>query len=269
MSEQEVRDGLAALVVDEPPLSFDPDSLMARADAATRRRRTLVGASSATLVVAAAAIALPIALRGGSGPTSGGVATPAHGGTVVTTTQAKPKFQWPPAHYPTPRYTVAQLQALGHQLQAEAKGIFMEAVPAASGITARVFAGESSTDYHDGQLTLNGSISYQTNAGKAAVDIEIFAGATGVGPGDACENDKGKHCQKKYLEDGSMTVSTSWQQDGTKAQTIRHYRLDGVVVIVTGYNNDGFNGELVHNLPKIPVSTAQLTKIAMDPDLTM
>lgn len=261
MSEQEVRDGLAALVVDEPPLSFDPDALMARADGATRRRRTLIGAGSATLAIAAAAVVLPIALRGGgAGPAS--VATPGHG-PVLTTAPSKPK----PSS--KPYYTVEQLKAKAHELQTETQRIFPQAVPQAAGTNVRLYQGESAEDYHDGQLTLNTAVSFHTTQGKAAVTVEIFAGGTGVPPAQACKNDGTKDCHTKVLDDGTTLIVENWKQDQLRAQTVRHDRPGGVVVVVTGFNTDGFVDAKVPYLSKIPVNTTQLTTIATDRALTM
>ncbi|HEV2783411.1 MAG TPA: hypothetical protein VGX25_28845 [Actinophytocola sp.] len=59
MSEQELREGLRAALVDEPALSFDPDMLITRARRESARRRTLVAAGVATTAVAVAAVAVP------------------------------------------------------------------------------------------------------------------------------------------------------------------------------------------------------------------
>jgi hypothetical protein len=79
MSEQDVRDGLWAAVSGEPPLSFDPDALMARADRDLRRRRALVGVGVATTAVAVAAVAVPTVLgspRGSGGAPQVGAGSP-------------------------------------------------------------------------------------------------------------------------------------------------------------------------------------------------
>jgi hypothetical protein len=272
MSEQEVRDGLAALVVDEPPLAFDPDALMAKADAAVRRRRTLVGAGSATLVIAAAAVALPITLRGGGGggsaPSAIGQATPGSA-PVVVTTPAKPTYKWPPAHYETPSYTVQGIENQAHKLQSEAKAIFPREVAKATDVKADLFQGEAQGDYHAGQLSLNGAVHYTTNQGNAAVEIEVFAGASAPAPADACVNDADQDCELKLMPGGAALLISNWRQGDLQARTVRHYRPDGVVVSVTGYNTDGFARERVPYLSTIPISGKGLTEIATDPDLTL
>jgi hypothetical protein len=267
MSEQEVRDGLAALVVDEPPLAFDPDALMAKADAAVRRRRTLVGASGATVVIAAAAVALPIVLRGG---TPGGVqATPGNSTVITTTVPAKPKFVWPPAHYEVPAYTVQTIEEAAHRLQNEAGRVFPRVVPEATNVHADLLAGEAEGDYNAGQLYLNGAVHYRTKLGKAAVDIQVSAGASVPGPTKSCPAGGDKTCKIRTLADGSMLVVTHWSQDKMKAVTVEHYRFDGVVVSVSGYNTDSFAERPTPDLSRIPVSEAQLTAIATDKALTL
>lgn len=68
MSEQELREGLRAAVADEPPLAFDPDTLMAKAKREVTRRRALFGAGMATTAVLVAAVTVPTLL----GPPRGG-----------------------------------------------------------------------------------------------------------------------------------------------------------------------------------------------------
>jgi hypothetical protein len=265
MSEQEVRDGLAALVVDEPPLAFDPDALMAKADAAIRRRRTLVGASGATVVIAAAAVALPIVLRGGT--PAGGQAAAGHSSVITTTTPAKPVFVWPPAHYEVPTYSVQQVEQAARRLQNEAKKTFPTIVREASNVGVDLFAGEAEGDYYAGQLTLNGAVHFTTKPGKAAVDIQVDAGATTPAPAETCAQEK--NCKVTFLPDGSALAVTRWNQDRTQALTVRHFRPDGVVVTVTGYNGDAFLPKPPPYLSTIPVSQQELTALATDPALTM
>lgn len=87
MSEQELRDGLRVAVLDEPPLSFDPDALMERATRELARRRALVGAGVATTAVAVAAVAVPTLL---GSPRGGGTGGRAGGPGVATELCARP-----------------------------------------------------------------------------------------------------------------------------------------------------------------------------------
>lgn len=266
MSEQEVRDGLATLVLDEPPLNFDPDALMAKADAAARRRRTLVGAGGATVVIAAAAVVLPITLRGGGGSTSAPV-TP---GAVITTTANKvPDFAWPPAHNVVPNYSVQDLEQAAHKLQNEAKRVLPTVLTDADDVRADLFAGEAEGDYNAGQLYLNGAVHYTTKLGKAAVDIQVSAGASVSSPAKVCADAGNSGCRIEPQKDGSAIVVTRWHQDKTQAVTVAHYRLDGVVVSVSGFNNDSFVRTPTPYLTRIPISEKQLTSLATDKALTM
>lgn len=264
MSEQELRDGLAALVVDEPPLNFDADALMAKADAAARRRRTLVGASGATVVIAAAAVALPITLRGGGNPNA--QTTP---GSVITTTAGPPSFVWPPAHNRVPSLTVEQVEQTAHELQNVTRRAFPRAVPTATGVRVDLFAGEAEGDYHAGQLNLNGAVHFATAQGKAAVDIEVNAGASTQSPGKTCVHESDASCKILPQADGTVLVVTRWGQDELQVLTVRHFRPDGVVVAVSGYNADTFLPKPTSYLAKIPVTENQLTALATDKGLTM
>ncbi|MET9628242.1 hypothetical protein ABZX92_12340 [Lentzea sp. NPDC006480] len=59
MSEQEIREGMLLAVWDEPPLDFDPDTLIRRVEQKKSRRRALVGVGVATAMIAVASLALP------------------------------------------------------------------------------------------------------------------------------------------------------------------------------------------------------------------
>ena len=59
MSEQEIREGMLLAVWDEPPLHFDPDTLIRRVEQRKSRRRALVGVGVATAMIAVASFALP------------------------------------------------------------------------------------------------------------------------------------------------------------------------------------------------------------------
>ncbi|KJK42094.1 hypothetical protein UK23_38905 [Lentzea aerocolonigenes] len=59
MSEQEIREGMLLAVWDEPPLDFDPDTLMRRVEQKKSRRRALVAVGVATAMIAVVSLALP------------------------------------------------------------------------------------------------------------------------------------------------------------------------------------------------------------------
>jgi hypothetical protein len=59
VSEQEIREGMLLAVWDEPPLDFDPDTLMRRVEQKKSRRRALVTVGVATAMIVVASFALP------------------------------------------------------------------------------------------------------------------------------------------------------------------------------------------------------------------
>ncbi|HEX8869393.1 MAG TPA: twin-arginine translocation signal domain-containing protein, partial [Lentzea sp.] len=59
MSEQEIREGMLLAVWDEPPLDFDPDTLIRRVEQKKSRRRALVAVGVATAMIAVASLTLP------------------------------------------------------------------------------------------------------------------------------------------------------------------------------------------------------------------
>lgn len=63
MSEQEIREGMLLAVWDEPPLDFDPDALMRRAEQKKSRRRALASVGVATALIVVSALSLPSLLR--------------------------------------------------------------------------------------------------------------------------------------------------------------------------------------------------------------
>lgn len=66
MSEQEIREGMLLAVWDEPPLDFDPDTLIKRVEQKKSRRRALVGVGVATAMIAVVSFALPGLLPSGN-----------------------------------------------------------------------------------------------------------------------------------------------------------------------------------------------------------
>ena len=67
MSEQEIREGMLLAVWDEPPLDFDPDTLIRRVEQKKSRRRALVGVGVATAMIAVVSFSLPGLLPRGDG----------------------------------------------------------------------------------------------------------------------------------------------------------------------------------------------------------
>jgi hypothetical protein len=59
VSEQEIREGMLLAVWDEPPLDFDPDTLIRRVEQKKSRRRALVAVGVATAMIAVASLSLP------------------------------------------------------------------------------------------------------------------------------------------------------------------------------------------------------------------
>lgn len=59
MSEQEIREGMLLAVWDEPPLDFDPDTLIRRVEQKKSRRRALVGVGVATAMIVVTSLTLP------------------------------------------------------------------------------------------------------------------------------------------------------------------------------------------------------------------
>ncbi|HWO64994.1 MAG TPA: hypothetical protein VNO31_33665, partial [Umezawaea sp.] len=93
-------------VWDEPPLDFDPDSFMARAEQLTKRRRALMSVGVATALIIATVATVPalwVASRGK------GVDT-AHGVISTTNVPTSANFPWPPNNEARRNHTYEQDQ---------------------------------------------------------------------------------------------------------------------------------------------------------------
>src|SRR5262245_8450796 len=135
MSERELRDGLALAVAQEPPLSFDPDALVARARRESARRRALAGVGAATAVIAIAAVALPSLLRDTSHQESAASHPPARTSTVA----AAPQHVWPPAQIRVPNLNPGQLNQLGKTWTSELRRVLATKAPEARNVSVQAW----------------------------------------------------------------------------------------------------------------------------------
>ncbi|MEJ2858596.1 MULTISPECIES: hypothetical protein [unclassified Saccharothrix] len=252
MSEAELRESLRAAVADEPPLNFDPDVLIARAETFRRRRRALVAVGVATFALIGTVLALP------------GVLTPREtvdAARVLTTTA--------PTSAPAP----ASVESLPMTSPAVQPG---EGVKYLSGyLTKQVLqvvpgAIDAKADFSDTRKLsagyVTGYVYVFDKVGMTSLTVELIVPPGAVTRAAFCAPAR---CDPSRIQpDGSrVEVATAGSADGEPASTVvAHFRTDGTVVMITGHPYDaGRTGDT----PAPPLSPDQLITLATDPLLSL
>ena len=276
MSEQDLRDCMKQAVWDEPPLDFDPDTFMARAEKLTKRRRALMSVGVATALIIATVATLPALWVGSRGDK--GVDT-ADGVTATTTVPTSANFPWPPNGAVRKNHTYEQDQPYLESMWVNFISPALQrqgADPNSIGVWSPTYQG---TGYErDNSVTdvLSGSVSYVGPSGAAQLSTIIAGvGAWEPSPDKFCSTRKGADttCTATKRSDGSMVVAVEF---GGKAsgpgyysayRSVYHYRKDGSVVGMesranfadpTGYTNSG-----------VPLTFDQLADLATNQMITL
>lgn len=256
MSEHDVREGLHGAVSDEPPLSVDPDALMATAQRQVKRRRTLLSAGVATVVVVAAAVAVPIALGRGTPPVTVG---------EQPSVSSEPGYAtWPPRDIEPVTYTADELRQRATEMRTHLTKRLGDVLPDASEIDVGPFGGEAEGAIVDGQDYLNAFATFTVDGTRYGIGVNVFApGASTEGPGQVCAT----YCELVGERDGGEVVARSEDLGEGQIRSIYHFRVTGTQVFVAGYNYDPTSMTAPVYAPAIPVSDDQLTELAIDPAL--
>ncbi|MCT2585991.1 hypothetical protein [Actinophytocola gossypii] len=263
MTEQDVRDGLANAVAGEPPLRLDPDALMATARRQVRRR-ALVAVSLATAAVAVAAVTLPAAI----GPRDD--LAPAAPPVTTSTTTAPTPPPWPPPDVEPRVHTAAELYRRGDQMRAFLGDVAPTVLPGATDVEVAPFAGEAAGDVDDGQGYLTSFAHYTLDGNRFALGVNVYApGAHSEGPDEVCVPDP-DGCETLDTERGgqvlAVDVRTGRGDPPITILAVYHFRRDGSVVSVVGYDYDPA-ATLPMSTPPMPVTAEQLARLAVDPAL--
>lgn len=263
MIERELRAGLDLAVATEPPLAFDPDALVARAQRENRRRRSLAGVGVATAVIAVAAVAVPTALNVDTAPAQVTAAN------ALTTTPVPPPGQWPPAGVHQQAFTVEELHTVTQTWSHRAEEDLLHVLPQATDLSVQPWGGEASGDISPGQAYLDTFVPFTLHGERTAVFIQIEEpGYHRSTPAADCAQEPGTHCTTTWQAGGALveqaTVPTKADQ-ALRPLTVRQYRPDGSVVSVTTYNYDPT--AVTGSTPKasVPLTAGQLTVLATDP----
>jgi hypothetical protein len=238
--------------------------------------------------VLAGAVAVPVALGSRSEPVSSGGSP---GSVVITSPSSAPPssdvpkatFAWPPPNVVAPHYTAVQLRKRGTEMQNHLKTQFPKVVPGATRVQPQAFQGEAAGDVNDGQNYLDAATFFTLNGAESTMVVEVFAPGAGI-PRSNCGPEL-VQCDVLPQSDGSWVVFD--KQDLGKASrptgitlppgaadamrgqfiaTARHFRNDGSVVAVSGYNYD-MAGRGDPKLSDVPLTSAQLVALATDPAL--
>jgi hypothetical protein len=263
MSEADLREGLLAAVGDEPPLHFDADELIRRAEHARRRRRALVAVAVATLALTGTVLSLPGVFDRGPG-------IDAARGPVLTITaspsadqSAAPRVQVAPSSLFAPAPSANMPRHAATYLTTYLAARFPEVVPEVK--VVKIDFTEPYEQDRAGYLT--GIVRFQDRVATSAIVVQLSTPPLRLTPGEFCDTTE---CGTLLPQaDGSHLASTSVIEPETNVttRTVVHLRADGSVVRVSGYNHDPTTGGDWR--PEVAVSTEQLMLLAKDPKLSL
>ncbi len=264
MIEQDLRDGLTGALADEPPLSFDPDRLVARARREIRRRRSLVGVGGATAVIAVVAVVAATVLH----PTTPATAAAPHLTTAAAAPAQPPNFSWPPAGIHPRVYSAAEEKPMAAAWTQHLTQTFGAVVPGASQVMVEPWGGESGGTIATGQDYMDTYVNFTFHGARTAVSIEVAApGQYTLSLTKSCsQSTSPDKCVFTPTADGGLLLYFDVVQGDMHLRSVNDFRPDGTVVFTTGYNYDP-TSTAQHTLPSMPVTDAQLTTIATDPVL--
>ncbi|MFI9006951.1 hypothetical protein ACIGNX_06945 [Actinosynnema sp. NPDC053489] len=260
MSEAELREGLRAAVGDEPPLDFDPDELIQRAQHVRRRRRALVTVAVVTVVLTGTALTLPGVLDRRS-------TVDAATGSVLTTTASPPLDPGSTAPPQPPSATVAAPPATapafasddaGNHLTAYLVKRFPQVAPEVKVVRTDA---DPVTDPPPGHLYA--TVSFVDGVGTSRVTARIVPPRARMTTAEFCAD---LTCDDPVRRpDGSYLTSATTSDPTTATRTVAHFRLDGSVVEITAH---GYEPEASGVVPTgVSLTTYQLVELATDPAL--
>lgn len=264
MSEADLREGLRAAVGDEPPLNFDADELIRRAQHARRRRRALVAVAVMTLALTGTVLSLPYVVDQRT-------RIDAAAGTVLTTAVSPAEspvpssVTAPPRPSATVRPPVPTTVADGvkTQLSTYLSRRVAEVVP-----DAKVLSAEASVTADAEPGALHAWLGFVDGVGASKVAVRLVAPPYGTTWDQYCAMIK---CAEAVRQDDGTFVASSWQTTTAPEPkglmcTVAHFRADGSVVEVTAYGYEPTAaGETAPG--QVGLTYDQLLALATDPEL--
>jgi hypothetical protein len=270
VSEQDLRDCMKQAVWDEPPLDFDPDSFMARAEQLTRRRRALMSVGVATALIIATVATVPALFVSGRNRVD-----TANSVTATATSAPTPAdLPWPPsdANRRNHRYEEDQPELETMWVNVLSPALQREGAEVGSiGPWSPIY--QPMAFQRDGSFSdvLSGTVSYVGPNGPAQLTITIAGvGSWEPSPAKLCTMIKANNttCESIKRPDGSavVTMEVASNKSGSASgyysgeRSVYHYRLDGSVVVMT--SRPQFTGSNTYETDQLPLAFSQLTDLA-------
>ncbi|WP_033436450.1 hypothetical protein [Saccharothrix sp. NRRL B-16314] len=262
MSEADLREGLLAAIGDEPPLNFDADELIRRAEHVRRRRRALVAVAVATLALTGTALSLPGELDRGPGidAAQGPVLTITAAPSSPTSTkpvQVTPKSLYAPA--PSAQLSAGTTKYLATYLSER----FTSVVPGVE--VLKVDFTEPYPQDRAGYLT--GVVRFRDDVATSVVVVQLSTPPLRLTREEYCAVSTCGAALRQgdgtYLESATVTDPES----DVTSRTAVHFRSDGSVVQVSAYDHDPITGG--DRRSEVALTAEQLTLLAVDPLLRL
>ncbi|MFI6098588.1 hypothetical protein ACIA8G_23785 [Lentzea sp. NPDC051213] len=249
MSEQEIREGMLLAVWDEPPLDFDPDQLMRRAEQKKSRRRALASVGVATALIVATAVTLPgFVLRGG-GDAQVGSETP----SSVST---------------TPSSNVSEVR-VGESLVKRLKVIRPDLKDVSVSFNFNQAGFKPTQSLQPARRNPNdlyGFVYFTDDIGPTAL---LVTTGQAVGTKDLCGGtQKVLFCREKPMNDGSVVVEAEYFEGTETIGAVSARKLAGgnTSVVISSYSHNPSNSTGFRQM--IPVGVEVLTSLVTDPGIT-
>ncbi|TQM82174.1 hypothetical protein FHX81_4571 [Saccharothrix saharensis] len=257
MSEADLREGLRAAVGDEPPLRFDPDELIQRAQHERRRRRALVAVALVTVALTGTVLSLPGVLERRT-------VDAASGSVLTTTVSPAPSARPGPPPTTVAPATTAPKSAAGVTsfLSGYLTGRFPEVVPGSKVTAVQISEVLDADPVHYGAV-----VRFIDGIGPSGVVVRLTAPSGQEYFDRFCDEFECDEPQRR--EDGTRLATGMTGDPRTKvvvSRAVAHQRANGSVVQVTTYGYDpGMGSELGH----VVLTVDQLVRLATDPNLNL
>ncbi|MET9228685.1 hypothetical protein [Lentzea sp. NPDC003310] len=251
MSEQEIREGMLLAVWDEPPLDFDPDTLIRRVEQKKSRRRALVAVGVATAVIAVASFSLPGLLPRDRD---------AQLGTETQTTTSAPSSS---AESAERRALVAgdRMSATLSARMPDLTGVYATFTPGRH--PAYPPSQAKSEDWAPGNVEFAGFVHLSDRIGPTALQVSVARKS--FSKDTFCSG--ASLCQEIKQGDGSVLFAVEHFHDSQqiqKSSVVREFE-SGLVVEISAYAFNPSNGN--GQRETVPVRVGVLTQLITDPGI--
>jgi hypothetical protein len=249
VSEQEIREGMLLAVWDEPPLDFDPDTLIRRVEQKKSRRRALVTVGVATAMIVVASLTVP------------GLLPRNPNGQLAS--QSPPSSSAPPSE-PTDKRAQRVGDRLAEQLRSKMSSL--------KDVYATFYAGEflqppyptSAPQRNPSDPNMSGYVHLTDHIGPTALRVQgiksQFAKKSFCATAISC-NDVPQ-------QDGSTVTEAEFTDGGTeiaRSEVVRQFE-SGYFVSISSYNHNPASGSGLRQT--VPVRVGVLTDLVTDPGIT-